>query len=128
MILPEAQFVLSLYRTVLRELPPIVTRVPATSTPNTHRLPVHKYLRGYFYHGVDGTASGARERKRLQTWPDHVTILRIRQTIRYLAAQRSYVGLLERYNAGLSDDKQDRIRLAARRVGLDIAELGKTLA
>ncbi|ODQ63419.1 hypothetical protein NADFUDRAFT_53684 [Nadsonia fulvescens var. elongata DSM 6958] len=38
----------------------------------------------------------------------------------YLKAQRTYKFLLDRYNPGESVDEQERIRLSARRVGLEL--------
>ncbi|KAK6533228.1 hypothetical protein TWF281_007378 [Arthrobotrys megalospora] len=116
---------ISLYRACLRELPPMLTRmvklsgsrtpsVAATRTPLTRRLSLHNYLR---------VVTRAVSSDRLpQAQPEITEILRIRQMVRYLEAQRSYIELLERYNVGLVEGNQDRIRRAARRVGLNIAE------
>ncbi|PUU73990.1 hypothetical protein B9Z19DRAFT_1093943 [Tuber borchii] len=45
---------------------------------------------------------------------------------KYLRAQRTYATLLERYNPSLGlredDDDDNRVRMSARRVGLDIPE------
>jgi ATP synthase assembly factor FMC1 len=38
----------------------------------------------------------------------------------YLRAQRTYVGLIERYNPGMGMDEEERVRLTARRVGMDL--------
>lgn len=38
----------------------------------------------------------------------------------YAKAQRTYAALLERYNPGINLEEQERIRLTARRVGLDL--------
>lgn len=45
------------------------------------------------------------------------------QLARYARAQRTYAALLERYNPGMHLDEEERIRLTARRVGLDLPEL-----
>lgn len=45
------------------------------------------------------------------------------QLAQYARAQRTYSALLERYNPGMGMDEQERIRLTARRVGLDLPEL-----
>ncbi|RMZ82467.1 hypothetical protein DV737_g1988, partial [Chaetothyriales sp. CBS 132003] len=42
------------------------------------------------------------------------------QFVQYLKAQRTYGALLERYNPGMGMDQEDRIRLTARRVGMDL--------
>lgn len=41
----------------------------------------------------------------------------------YARAQRTYSALLERYNPGMNLDEEERIRLTARRVGMDLPEL-----
>ena len=38
----------------------------------------------------------------------------------YLKSQRMYNTLLERYNPGMNMDEEERVRLTARRVGLDL--------
>jgi ATP synthase assembly factor FMC1 len=43
-----------------------------------------------------------------------------RELASYLAAQRRYVGLVERYNPGMGMDEEERVRLTARRVGMDL--------
>ncbi|KAK6330131.1 hypothetical protein TWF730_004631 [Orbilia blumenaviensis] len=118
----------SLYRACLRELPPIFTpaaRLSGSTHPNTaaktfaagpriRRLPLHNYLRlAIRASHLDKPVPPLRET---------TEILRIQQMVKYLGAQRLYIELLERYNAGLLGENQDRIRRAARRVGLDIAE------
>lgn len=45
------------------------------------------------------------------------------QLAQYARAQRMYAKLLERYNPGMNLDEEERIRLTARRVGLDLPEL-----
>jgi hypothetical protein len=48
------------------------------------------------------------------------------QLIHYLKAQRQYAALLERYNLGLNMDEEERVRLSARRVGMNLPkEYGK---
>ncbi|KAJ6129956.1 hypothetical protein N7512_002736 [Penicillium capsulatum] len=45
------------------------------------------------------------------------------QVAQYARAQRTYAKLLERYNPGMNLEEEERIRLTARRVGLDLPEL-----
>ena len=40
--------------------------------------------------------------------------------MQYLKAQRTYGFLLERYNPGMSMDEEERVRLTARRVGMEM--------
>ncbi|KAK6342588.1 hypothetical protein TWF718_007987 [Orbilia javanica] len=103
-----------LYRACLRELPPILSRTSRPPALQTRRLSLHDHLRLAFQTNNSSKLS--------QTQPEIARTIRIQQMVRYLEAQRSYIELLERYNAGLLEGNQDRIRRAARRVGLDIAE------
>jgi ATP synthase assembly factor FMC1 len=40
--------------------------------------------------------------------------------VQYLKAQRQYAALVERYNPGMWMDEEERVRLTARRVGMDL--------
>lgn len=40
----------------------------------------------------------------------------------YLKAQREYIMLVERYNPGMGMDEEERVRLTARRVGMNLPE------
>ncbi|KAI4240439.1 MAG: hypothetical protein L6R40_005150 [Gallowayella cf. fulva] len=44
------------------------------------------------------------------------------QYIQYAKSQRMYTTLLERYNPGMSMDEEERVRLTARRVGMDLPD------
>lgn len=44
------------------------------------------------------------------------------QAIQYLKSQRTYLTLLERYNPGADMTEEERVRLTARRVGMDMPE------
>lgn len=86
----------SLYRSILRELPPR----PILASPRTH---VHTRIREGFA-SKDGVTS-----------PETVA-----QAVAYLRSQRQYVALVERYNPGMNMDEEERVRLTARRVGMDL--------
>ncbi|OAA51690.1 Complex 1 LYR protein [Metarhizium rileyi] len=88
----------SIYRSILRELPPR----PILSSPRSH---LHDRLRASFN---DPFA------------PSHVEA---EQLIAYLRSQRLYLTLIERYNPGMDMDEEERVRLTARRVGMDMPEL-----
>ncbi|TRX94310.1 hypothetical protein FHL15_004777 [Xylaria flabelliformis] len=90
----------SLYRSLLRELPPR----PLTSTNS--RSPLHEKLRQSFSNDV------SRENALLQA----------EQLMHYLKAQRQYTTLLERYNPGMNMEEEERIRLSARRVGMNLPQ------
>ncbi|KAI5841540.1 FMC1 protein family [Morchella snyderi] len=80
----------SLYRTLLRELPPITAR----------RTPLHGRLRDSFRAAAAavGTHRGV------------VAEAEAAELARYLRAQRMYATLLERYNPSLRRETEDRVR------------------
>ncbi|KAI1758430.1 hypothetical protein F4782DRAFT_478107 [Xylaria castorea] len=88
----------SLYRSLLRELPPR----PLTSTNS--RSPLHEKLRQSFSNDASGE-NAFHQAKQLK---------------HYLKAQRQYTTLLERYNPGMNMEEEERIRLSARRVGMNL--------
>ncbi|RPB17303.1 hypothetical protein P167DRAFT_479893 [Morchella conica CCBAS932] len=92
MATPTPPHLRSLYRALLRELPPLAAR----------RTPLHHRLRDSFR-----ASSGTGEAEAVEL-------------VRYLRAQRMYATLLERYNPGLGRETEDRVRLSARRVGLEM--------
>ncbi|EWG42170.1 hypothetical protein FVEG_04084 [Fusarium verticillioides 7600] len=93
----------SLYRSLLRELPPR----PILASP---RSPLHSRLRDSFSSSSKAaTSQDARARADAAA-----------QAIAYLRSQRMYATLLERYNPGMGMDEEERVRLTARRVGMDL--------
>jgi hypothetical protein len=101
---PRAHTLRALYRSLLRELPPR----PVLRSP---RAPLHQQLRDSFQsllaesESVGSSTSSAAHAE---------------QYLAYLRAQRTYVTLLERYNPGMGMDEEERVRLTARRVGMDL--------
>lgn len=93
----------SLYRSLLRELPPR----PILSSPRT---PLHHRIRSSF---VDSSSPASLQGSDHQAQLAH-------QLVAYLRAQRMYVTLIERYNPGMEMGQDERIRLTARRVGMDL--------
>jgi hypothetical protein len=94
----------SLYRSLLRELPPR----PLLSRD---RSPLHARLRASF-------ASPSMQ--------GDIAAAQAEQFVAYLRSQRMYATLLERYNPGMEMDEEERVRLTARRVGMDLPiEFGK---
>ena len=89
----------SIYRSILRELPQ-----RPLSTPS----PVQQRIR-------TSIASQSTEHALSQ-------MEQAEQYIQYAKAQRMYTTLLERYNPGMSMDEEDRVRMTARRVGMDLPE------
>ncbi|KAL2409271.1 hypothetical protein ABEF95_012623 [Exophiala dermatitidis] len=99
----------SLYRRLLRELPPLP--VPRHRAPRT---PIHASIRKHFSDPAQTQAeslSEAAARARRQE---------VEQLVAYLRAQRMYGTLLQRYNPGMGMDEEERVRLTARRVGMEM--------
>lgn len=44
------------------------------------------------------------------------------QYVHYAKAQRMYTTLLEKYNPGMEMNEEERVRLTARRVGMDLPD------
>ena len=92
----QAHHARSLYRRILRELP---ARSPSLlANPS----PVQQHIRGEF---------ASDQSAKLQEGEQYV---------HYLKAQRMYTTLLERYNPGMNMNEEERVRLTARRVGMDL--------
>ncbi|EEP81730.1 conserved hypothetical protein [Uncinocarpus reesii 1704] len=90
----------SIYRSLLREFP---------QRPLSSPSPLQKRIRTYLSN-PDGP-------------PSHTAQTRLEeaeQFAQYLRAQRQYTTLLERYNPGADMDEQERVRLTARRVGMNL--------
>jgi len=104
----------SLYRRFLRELP---LPTPTTTTPSirtqskpsilSHPSPTKLRIRSSF------TPSSP-------TAPVETRIHEAEQFIQYLKAQRTYTTLIERYNPGANMDEEERVRLTARKVGMNL--------
>ena len=86
----------SLYRRILRELP---ARSPSLlANPS----PVQQHIRREF------------------TSDQPAKLQEGEQYAQYLQAQRVYTALVERYNPGMNMNEEERVRLTARRVGMDL--------
>ena len=105
---PAPHRIRSLYRSLLRELPPR----PILRQP---RSPVHSHIRDSFSSSGDSAATAVAAHS-------NADAARAEQLAAYLRSQRSYVTLLERYNPGMGMDEEERIRLSARRVGMNMPE------
>lgn len=123
----------SAYRALLREIP---RKTPSTPTP------LHRRLRAIFrsqepsQSQPSSTTTSTTQPTTPSTGPTALPFsppttteemsLRIQeaeQVAQYARAQRNYAALLDRYNPGMHLDEEERIRLTARRVGLDLPEL-----
>ncbi|CAI4219464.1 unnamed protein product [Parascedosporium putredinis] len=90
-------------------LPPPRT-TPAPCSPP--RAPLHHRLREAF---APSSTSSAPDRAASRLDPHLAEQLSV-----YLRAQRTYGQLLERYNPGMNMEQDERVRLTARKVGMDL--------
>lgn len=98
----------SLYRAIMRELPQSA-RTSIKSSPS----PLRTSIRNHFVNNPAASRSPEAHLARRQE---------TEQAIQYLKAQRTYGTLLERYNPGADMSEEDRVRLTARKVGMDMPE------
>ncbi|MCJ1234896.1 hypothetical protein MMC14_002860 [Varicellaria rhodocarpa] len=99
--------ILSLYRSLLRELP---------SRPLSTPSPIHKRIQASFAAHTTNSSSSPQDRSTTDN------IQQAEQILYYFRAQSMYATLLERYNPGMNMDEEERVRLTARRVGMDLPE------
>jgi ATP synthase assembly factor FMC1, mitochondrial len=100
----------SLYRRILRELPSRSHNQPHGQSLLSNPSPLQRRIRSSFSSAAADTNANA-------------TIPRIQETeqfIKYIQAQRQYVTLVERYNPGMNMTEEERVRLSARRVGMNL--------
>ncbi|PNY27621.1 Ras guanyl-nucleotide exchange factor RasGEF [Tolypocladium capitatum] len=91
----------SLYRSLLRELP----ARPLLASP---RSSLHAHLRASFA-STNSSSNGATHGR-----------AEAEQAVAYLRSQRQYATLVERYNPGMDMEEEERVRLTARRVGMNL--------
>lgn len=93
----------SLYRRFLRELPSRTPSILANPSP------MQKHIRDDFMSPEQSQSKSQRQR-----------LHEAEQHVQYLKAQRMYITLVERYNPGANMNEEERVRLTARRVGMDL--------
>jgi hypothetical protein len=102
----------SLYRRLLRELP---LRSPSIlANPSL----VQQHIRADFA----ASTSSASLRHQAESKSPERKLAEAEQYVQYLSAQRVYSTLLERYNPGINITEEDRVKLTARRVGMDLPD------
>ena len=106
---PSAPQLRSIYRRLLRELP---ARSPQ-QTILSHPSPVQRRIRASTIQQSDSTDHSIRA----------VSPEAAEQFVQYAQAQRMYATLVERYNPGMDMGEEERVRLTARRVGMELPEL-----
>ncbi|KAG9247269.1 hypothetical protein BJ878DRAFT_539480 [Calycina marina] len=87
----------SIYRSFLREL-------PSRPVSATSRTPLQMRIRSTIASETSTSIEHAE------------------QFLQYFKAQRMYATLLERYNPGMNMDEEERVRMTARRVGMELPE------
>lgn len=90
-----------LYRALLRELPRRHISLSSSTPSNT--------LKRRFRTQFEQPSS-----------PTLTSIQQAEQFVQYAKAQRMYATLVARYNPGMDMDQEERVRLTARRVGMDL--------
>ena len=109
---PHAPAARSLYRRLLRELPSRTPSILANPSP------LQQHIRA----DISAAPSSPSLDHQLQK-PVNQRLQEGSQYVQYLKAQRQYITLIERYNPGMNMAEEDRVRLTARRVGMDLPEL-----
>jgi ATP synthase assembly factor FMC1 len=93
-----------------------------SSSPAQLRAIYRAFLRELPSRGLQ-SRSPLQERIRTTIASNSATPLeQAEQFLQYVKAQRMYATLLERYNPGMNMDEEERVRLTARRVGMDLPE------
>ena len=98
----------TLYRAILRELPPR----SSAAAPS----PIRSSIRQHFARPAFNVSPEYKLARRQEA----------EQFVQFLKAQRVYGELLERYNPGMNMDDEERVRLSARRVGMEMPVEWKT--
>jgi ATP synthase assembly factor FMC1 len=98
----------TLYRRLLRELP-----VKDQTTRTAHQKlsaasPLQKRLRAQLTAPINSPATEASQASQAE------------QFVQYVQAQRMYATLIERYNPGMGMSEEERVRLSARRIGMNL--------
>ena len=78
---------------------------------------MQKHIRADFANQTDSASLQHQAQK-----PAEKRVEEAEQYVQYLAAQRMYTTLVERYNPGMNMSEEERVRLTARRVGMDLPD------
>jgi len=110
----------SLYRRLLRELPthPFASTATAPASHSKFRSTAHQKL----------SAPSTVQKRLRDSFVNPVSkneaaqLAQAEQFVQYVQAQRMYATLIERYNPGMGMSEEERVRLTARRVGMELPE------
>lgn len=97
----------SIYRRLLRELP----STPQTTRTQHQKLSSPSKLQQRIRCTLSRSPTNGSAQSQLQ---------QAEQFIQYVQAQRTHSTLLERYNPGMGMTEEERVRLSARRVGMNL--------
>jgi ATP synthase assembly factor FMC1 len=102
----------ALYRSFLREMP---TRTPSLlANPS----PLQKHIRTDI--ATTSSPSSPSLAQQLQTKSAEARAQEAEQYLQFIQQQRLYSTLVERYNPGADMTEEERVRLTARRVGMEL--------
>lgn len=102
----------SLYRRFLREIP---TRSPSLlANPS----PLQKHIRSDI--AATSSSNSPSLSHQMQTKSSESRAQEAEQFLQFAVQQRIYSTLVERYNPGMNMDEEERVRLTARRVGMEL--------
>ncbi|KAK8165073.1 hypothetical protein BKA80DRAFT_78393 [Phyllosticta citrichinensis] len=105
----------SLYRRLLRELPSRPAKHAASTRASQSILSNPSPLQ----HHIRSSLQTPAEQQPVRT----PSVEETEQYAQYARAQRMYITLVERYNPGANLTDEERVRLTARRVGMDLPTL-----
>lgn len=108
----------SLYRGFLRELPARHPSILASPSPIQKHIRQDLETPSISDGHTTAEQGSALHHQAQQSSADRVA--QAEQYIQYLKHQRIYATLIERYNPGMNMDDEERIRLTARRVGMNL--------
>ncbi|KAF2460487.1 hypothetical protein BDY21DRAFT_335547 [Lineolata rhizophorae] len=120
MVHPQAPTLRSLYRQFLREIPSRAHSPGQSILSNPS--PVQRHIRTALANPPSSSPSPNESAADTTAAQTDITaqVQEAEQFIQYLRAQRVYTTLLERYNPGMNMDEEERVRLTARKVGMDL--------
>lgn len=79
--------------------------------------PIQQHIRADIF--SDASATGQSLQEQTQK-PTARRIEEAEQFISYIKSQRQYITLVERYNPGVNMTEEEKVRLSARRVGMNL--------
>jgi ATP synthase assembly factor FMC1 len=108
----QAPHLRSLYRRFLREMP---TRTPSLlANPS----PLQKHIRTDI--ATTSSPDSPSLAHQLKTKSAEARVQEAEQYLQFVQQQRLYSTLVERYNPGMDMTEEERVRLTARRVGMEL--------